>query len=187
MARDLTSGMIDEVDASQLSPIFLIKGEFDGGDVRFWSGYGEITFNSEVYTGSGNLLGIDSIDESQELVANGVTVTLNGVSSSLVSVAQNEDYSGRPLTVWFGCLSSTGAIISNPYMMFKGRMDVIVIEDDGETCSISVNVESDLIGLRDSKERRYTDEDQKAEYPGDRGFEFVALSQDVTLSWGVGV
>lgn len=187
MARDLTAGMIAEVDATSLSPIFLIKAEFDSGDVRFWTGYTDITWNMEVYTGSGHLLTINAVTETQELVANGVDVTLSGLPSSLVSLALSEDYQGRPLTIWFGCINeTTGQIVANPYMVFKGRMDVMVIEDDAETATITIANESDLIGLRDSKERRYTDEDQKAEYPGDKGFEFVSLAQDIALSWGAG-
>jgi hypothetical protein len=186
MARDLTAGMITEFEASSLSPIFLIKAEFDSGDVRFWTGYNEITFDSEIYTGSGTLLDIQEVTETQELVANSMDIVLNGIPSSLVSLALTEPYQGRPLSVWFGALDSSGAVVSDPYLVFKGKMDIMAIEDDGETAKIAVSSESDLIGLRDSKERRYTDEDQKAEYPGDKGFEFVALSQDITLSWGAG-
>jgi hypothetical protein len=186
MARDLTAGMITEVDASSLRPIFLIKAEFDSGDLRFWTGYGNITYDSETYVGSGQLLEIQQISETQELVANSVDVVLNGVPSSLVSTALSEDYQGRPLSIWFGALDENGAIVADPYLVFKGQMDVMEINDDGETATIAVTNESSLIGLRDNKERRYTDEDQKAEYPNDRGFEFVALSQDVELDWGAG-
>lgn len=187
MARDLTVGMITEIEASELKPLFLLKAEFDSGDVLFWTGYGQIVWNAETYTGAGNLLAIDQIAETQELVANGVNITLSGIPSSLVSLTLAEPYQGRPLTIWFACMDDSGTIVADPYMFFKGRMDIMVIEDDGETSKIEVAVENDLIALRDSKERRYTDEDQKAEYPDDRGFEFVATSQDITLSWGAGL
>lgn len=187
MARSMTSGMLTEISASELRPLFLIKAEFDSGDVLFWTGYGSIVWNSETYTGAGQLLAIDQVRETQELVAQGVDLTLSGIPQELVAIALAENYQGRPLTIWFGCLDSAGSVVDDPYMIFKGRMDVMVIEDDAETARIVVSSESDLIGLRDSKERRYTDEDQKAEYEGDRGLEFVALSQDVLLSWGAGL
>lgn len=187
MARDLTAGMITEIDATELSPIFLIKGEFDSGDLNFWTGYGEITWNSDIYTGSGTLLNINEVSETQELVANGVDLSLNGIPSSLVSLALSEDYQGRPLSIWFGALDSNGAVVSDPTLVFKGKMDIMVIDDNADDAIITVSCESDLIGLRDSKERRYTDEDQKSEYPNDRGFEFVSTSQDITLTWGAGL
>lgn len=187
MVRDLTAGMITEIDAKELRPLFLVKAEFTSGDVNFWTGHGEITYNSETYTGAGNLLDVSNLAETQELIANGVDVTLTGLPSSLVALALSEPYQGRPLTIWFGCLDGAGTLIADPYMIFKGLMDVMVIEDDAQTAKITVAAESSLIALRDSKERRYTDEDQKSEYPEDEGFAFVALSQDVTLSWGAGV
>jgi len=33
-------------------------------------------------------------------------------------------------------------------------------------------------------DRRYTNEDQQLDYPGDRGMEFVSSIQDVTIYWG---
>lgn len=186
MARDITAGVISELDAQELSPIFLIRAEFDSGDVNFWTGYGSLSYGGNTYTGSGHLLDIEGIRETQELVANGVDVTLSGLPTSLVALALSENYQGRPLTIDFAVLDSDAAIIADPYQCFKGRMDVMLIEDDGREAKITVTSESDLIGLRDNKERRYTDEDQQAEYPGDLGFEFVSLSQDVTLTWGAG-
>ena len=209
MARDLSAGLITAVDSTSLSPVFLIKAEFDGGDLRFWTGYNEVAFNGEIYQGSGELIQLQEVTETQELVANNVDISLNGIPATLVSTALAEDYQGRPISVYFGIfepsnttnlIDTWGLIddinlwddgdtkieITNAYLMFKGQMNVMSIEDNGETASILMSNESSLIGLRDSKERRYTDEDQKSEYPNDKGFEFVALSQDVELNWGQG-
>lgn len=59
-----------------------------------------------------------------------------------------------------------------------------VIDDDATTITISVTVESDLVDLERSKVRRFTDEDQKAIHPDDRGFEFVNRLQDTEITWG---
>lgn len=186
MARDITSGFETEIDAKNLAPIILIKAEFDSGDLRFWTGYGEITFNSEVYTGSGDLIKMNSVEETQSLSANNVAFELSGIPSSLVSIALSEDYQGRIITAWFGVLDNNGAIIADPYQIFSGYMDVMNIQDDGETATITVNSESELIILRESRERRYTPEDQKQDYPLDLGLDFVPLIQDVELTFGAG-
>jgi len=186
MARDITSGFQTEIEASTLSPIILIKAEFDSGDLRFWTGYNDITYDSEVYTGSGDLIKMERVSETQALSANGVSFELSGIPSSIVSIALSEDYQGRTITSWFGVLDASGAIISDPYQIFKGIMDTMVIADDGETAKVTVNSESELITLKESGERRYTPEDQKQDYPSDEGLDFVPIIQDIELSFGAG-
>lgn len=186
MARDITSGFQTEIEASVLRPIVLIKGEFDSGDLRFWTGYGELTFDSEVYTGSGDLVKMQRVEETQSLTANNVSFELSGIPSSIVSIALTEDYQGRPITAWFGVLDDNFSLIADPYQIFKGFMDVMTIADDGETATITVSSESELIVLKESKERRYTPEDQKQDYPNDLGLDFVPLIQDIELAFGAG-
>lgn len=187
MARDITSGFSTEISASRLKPILLFKAVFDSGDLRLWTGYGELNYNSEIYTGSGDLLKIAQLAETQELVANGASFELSGIPSSLVSIALNESYQGRPISCYFAVLDDANSIIADPYQVFSGLMDVMEIEDTGESAKIKVDAESDLITLRDADERRYTDEDQKSEYADDTGFSFVSRIQDIELTWGAGL
>ena len=84
MSRDLTSGVVTEVESEQLSPILLLKAEFDGGDLRLWSGVGDIIYNSETYTGAGNLLGISNISETTDIEARGAVFALTGIDSSII-------------------------------------------------------------------------------------------------------
>ncbi len=186
MARDITSGFQTEIEAKVLSPIILVKAEFDSGTLRFWSGYGEITFNGEVYTGSGDLLQMTSIEETQGLVANNVSFELSGIPSSLLAIALIEDYRNKPITAWFGTLDNAGAIINAPYELFSGVIDTMPTANDGDTGVITVNAESELLIMNESGERRYTDEDQKTDYEDDLGFEFVSILQDIELAFGAG-
>ena len=63
-------------------------------------------------------------------------------------------------------------------------MDTMGIEDTGDTANISLTAESRLIDLERSRERRYTSEDQKIDYPNDKGLEFIADLQDKEIVWG---
>jgi len=185
MSRNLSAGMITEVTASQLKPAILVKAEFDSGDVLLWSGVGQITYNAEVYTGAGGLLGISEMRETTNIEAQGATFQLTGIDSSLLSIALSEPYQGRPVTCFFACLNSSGAIISTPITLFKGRMDVLQIDESGETSTLTMQSENKLIDLKDSKVKRYTSEAQKQQYPDDLGLDFVASLQDKELTWGV--
>ncbi len=183
MTRELTAAMVTEVSADSLSPIFFVKFEFDSGDIRFWSGLGDKTFNSEIYTGSGDLLTIAPPEETQKLKATNANFTLSGIPSSIISLALSEDYQGRFVSFWFAMLDSSGAIVADPFLQFKGRMDVMAIQDEGDTATITVSAESVLVDLERPRERRYTDEDHKLDNPGDPFFEFVPglAEKEITL------
>lgn len=184
MSRDLTAGVETETTALQVKPVLLMKGEFDGGDVNLWTGYGEKTWNGDIYTGAGHLLGVSGVEEALGVEARGMQFTLTGIDSALLSAALTENYQGRPVTVWMGFLNSSDAIITDPFIIFRGRMDVIQIDENGQSATIGLRAENRLIDLKRVKVRRYTPEDQKAEYSGDLGCDYVASLQETELAWG---
>lgn len=178
MSRNLTSAMQTEVAGNKVRPLVLVKFEFDSGDLRLWNGYRPLTFNAEVYTGSGNLLEVSGVQETQALKAAGVTFTLSGIDAAAISVAMDEDYQGRPVTLWFGAMDASDNIIGDAFRQFQGFLDVMTPVDDGLTATISVTAENELVDLERPRLRRCTDEDQELDYPGDRFFEFVPGLQE---------
>jgi hypothetical protein len=76
------------------------------------------------------------------------------------------------------------ALVTSPYLTFRGLVDSAEISDSGDTATIAVQVESRLIELEKTPGRNYSLEDHKLEYSDDKFFEFVPSIQDVTISWG---
>lgn len=177
MARDLHADYITSITGKKIYPVLLFKGEFDSGDLNLWTGVGTIDWNGVTYTGSGNILEVTAVSEVQDLKASGVQFTLTGVSSSIVSIALTEDYQNRDVSVWFALMES-GAIKADPFLLFKGKMDVMTIDEAMETATVILNAENILIDLERPNESRYTDEDQQKRFPGDKGLEFVASLQE---------
>lgn len=185
-SRGLTSGMATAAAAKVIRPFLLVKLAFDSGDLNLWTGYGDLSWGGDTYTGAGDLLGMEAIEETAEVRSTGVALQLSGVPSSLISLALNEDYQGRPATLWLGAFDASGAIISDPYQLFKGAMDVMEPVDEGDTARFTLMVESRLIDLRKPRPRRYTAEDQKITFPDDKGFDQVTAIQNVEIVWGRG-
>jgi len=184
MTRSLSNDMQDVTTATLVRPIILVEAEFDSSDVLIWSGIGDLTWDSKTWTGTGQLLRVDAMEESVEMRAVGTKVTLSGIPSELLSIALQEDYQGRQLSVYLGAFDDSGAVIASPVVVFKGRMDIMTISEAGDTASIEVSVENRLIDFERPRERRFTSEDQKIEYPNDKGFEFVSTIQDKEIVWG---
>jgi hypothetical protein len=189
MSRALSAEMLAVATADIVRPIYLVKAEFDSTppedrNLYLWSGFGDLTFNGKNYLGVGNLLSISAVDESTDLTATGASIVLSGIQSPLLAIARDEDYQGRPITIYLGALDDTGDLIASPTVLFSGFMDVMTIAEAGETSTISVTAENKLIAFDRSYVRRYTAEDQKIDYPNDMGFEFVAKIADQEIIWG---
>lgn len=190
--RDLTAAVQAALQQGTIRPALFYEGEFvtagspseEPAFLRMWSGIGTISWNGYDWTGAGNLASFSPIDETRELQAKGFTVGLSGMPSSLISTMLSAVRQGKPGTIWLAFFEADGSMIADPYKLARGLFDVSVIEDNGETCSISVQYESRLINLERPRLRFYTTEDQKIDYPTDRGFEFVAALQDKTILWG---
>lgn len=139
---------------------------------------------AEDYVGAGDLLSISEIAESADLTANGASVTLTGLKTSLIQTARDEDYQGRKMTIALGAMNETADVIATPAIMFTGFMDVMTINDGGQYSTINVTCENKLIAFERSNRRRNTDGDQRIDYPTDEGFSFVTSIQELDLYWG---
>jgi len=184
MSRSLGTDFTNSLSADELQPFFAVEMNFSSGVLRLWGGYGDLTIDGDTYTGSADFLQISTIDETSEIRATGITVGLSGIPASLIATALTEDYQGRDITLYFGTLDTTGAINDTPYVVFKGRMDLMSVQENGDFCNINITGESRLIDLEIAREFRYTSEDQKIEYPADKGLEFIADLQNKEIIWG---
>lgn len=184
MSRTLTGAMQSLMTAEVVRPILFVECDFDTAPLYLWNGVGNLAYDSKTYIGAGTLLNVGAIGESSELTANGTTVTLSGIGSALTQVARDEDYQGREIIIKLGAMNETGDVIADPVILFSGFMDVMTINEGGELSSIAVTAENRLIAFDRSKIRRYTDQDQKIDYPNDKGFEFVSSIQQMDIKWG---
>lgn len=184
MARDITSSVQTASEAQVVRPAWAAEVEISGGFIRAWSGSGDITVGGEVYTGVGSLGGISEVEETEDLRATGITISLTGVDPVYLSAALQSIRQGLPARVYLLLLDSSRAVIADPISIWSGFTDVPEIVEGGDTATISISVESRLLELERSGTSRYTDEEQQRLWPGDRGFEFVPALQDAEVKFG---
>ena len=177
--RDISTALSDKFLGKEVDLFVAVELMFDSGALRIWSGIGDKSIGGQTYTGTGSLLSVGGIEESDGLSAPGASISLSGVDSSLVSLAIQEPYQNRDCRILLG---SGGDF----FEIFSGFMDVMTIEDNGETCIINLTVESRLIILDRKIPLRYTQETQNSLYPGDTFFSTVASLQDKKVDWKMG-
>lgn len=182
--RDLTSGMQLEVLEGTVRPAWLVRMVFDSGTLYVWSGEGDLEWGGNTYTGVGHLGSISDIVETSELRAEGIALTLTGIPSANIGLALADARQGKEVDVWFALLGADLVPVEDPFLAFSGFTDVPTIEDGPEYSTITFTCESRLIDLERPRHRRYTNEDQQSDYPGDRGFEHVAHVAGGGLVWG---
>lgn len=180
MSRDLFTGLSNALDDEVMYPFLALSMEFDSDDLNLWTGYGDLTVNGKTYSGAGTLMSVSPVEESSLIQVNGVSVTLSGISSNVLSLALSEPYQGRKATLYFGIQND----LSDLAEIFSGYMDQLSIEEAGETCTVAMSIENKLIDLERPRTRRYTNEDQRSRYSDDKGFKFVESIQDQPVIWG---
>lgn len=183
MSRTVPAALLTALDGDEIEVFYAVDLAFDSGNIRLWTGYGDKTINSQTYTGSGNLLTIDGLEEVSDLSARGTTLTLSGLSSTILTYALTEEYQGRLVTIYWG-------VGTNTVEIFRGYMDKMTIQDAGETSTISLTVESRLIALERANVRRYTRESHAAVRTAkgltgsDTFFDWTTQLQDRQIVWG---
>jgi hypothetical protein len=184
MARDLPVAVASAITQPVVPLAFFAELQFASGTVRMWSGFGTKSWNGQNWSGAGDFGGLSPVDESTEVRAAGLAFTLSGIPSNSIALALGDSYRGRPCKLWMAILDDAEAIVG-AHQIFAGRMDVMKIDDTGETATISVQAESRLVDLRRPRSLRYTDAEQQRLFAGDVGLEYVAKLAEKPLFWGV--
>ena len=188
MSRSITTAFNNALTSQVVRPLLAVELEFSTGTLRFWNGYGDITMtaggSSNTFTGLGDLMGVSAVSESDQVEAIGATLSLTGIKSSLISAALSANYTNRNASIFLGLFDTNKSVIADVYTLFKGKMDIMKIDEGAESATIVLNLENRLIALDRPKERRYTHEDQQLSFSGDLGFEFVPDLQDKEIIWG---
>ncbi len=150
--------------------------------VRLWTGIGDKTINSQVYTGAGDMLSISGIDEAQDLGMSGITIGF-AMNSTFLANFTNRDYQGLDVEVYLVFTDSSNVVLDTmPY--FSGYTDQLSFRQSGDTANLTLKAENKLIKFSKSSLLRYNAQDQKRYHSTDTGFDRVATIQDQKVLWG---
>jgi len=182
MSRDIAAAISGALDDSIVSPLFAVELLFDSPNIiRLWTGIGDLVYDGDTYTGSGNLLSISTVEEVSDISARGAKIVLSGIPSEVISLALATPYQGRVCNIYFGVTVDGTSTFSS---IFSGYMDTMNISNSAETSTVQISVENKLIDLERTRVRRWSSAFQKSLYPNDKGFDFVEDLQDKEVFWG---
>ncbi|MEN9806090.1 MAG: hypothetical protein RL756_598 [Pseudomonadota bacterium] len=185
--KSLSIAQQSALDASHVVPVVFAQIDFASGNVqRYCTAGASIAWNGYTWLGTGGLVNIEPIRETGSIESVGLRLTMSGVPSTLVSLALQGEFQGRPVTLWLALLDANGALIGTPITEYAGRLDTMTIVDGADSATISVTVESEMASLMGASVRRHTDADHQKDYPGDKIFAFVAQMKERALPFPSG-
>ncbi len=186
MARTVDAALLAALQAKTVGLAFLFEGFFAGNTVRFWSGIGVLLWNGVNWYGAGELIALGPAQETAEMKAVGVSITLSGIPPDLLGMVFLELRQGQRVNVYIAALDTqTQVMIGTPCIYFSGRVDVAQIDDAADTASITLQVENRFVDFEKQRSLFYTPATQALFYPGDTGFAQVAALQDQKIFWGI--
>ena len=182
MSRGLSASNQTEVDSTHLEEVGLVKLEFDTPVYLHW-GIGTITFDSNAYLGVGDYGSSGGARESENLGPLTMTYTFSALDATLLSEAMDSGDFGDVITEYIGYRQDDGTLVADPWIANKGTFDHASVSI-GNDNSITIIAQHDLAVLDEISGRKFSDEDQQAEYTSDVGLEHVVDAEFVSLTWG---
>lgn len=175
MARALTAAMIAQLDALQLRPGHLFECYFDDETVYSTDFFTSVSWGGHTYLALGDLLDFDGIDETLEMRAAQVRISLSGVDPAWVSRVLSKNYLNRRLVVRKATLDAAWSVIVDPGVIFDGQMKKPQIAEDpaAGTCQVVITASHAASDINNPAGRRTNDRVQQLFFPGDGLFKYA--------------
>lgn len=183
MSRGFSQTIIDALSTENFRLALFVQLDFSSTQIYANSTVLDITWGGQTWLGLSDVADLDAIREDTQTKAANLNLTLAGIPRTLVNASINETYQGRPVNIYLGLLNADYTLMEDPSLIWAGRMDTMATTL-GETATIVLKCESNLVDWARPKIRRYTDSEQQARYPGDLGLQFINKMKDVELTWG---
>jgi hypothetical protein len=153
MTRGLTANMVTAAQAASGEIFYLYELEFSGGTLRYTTAPNDMSWDGQTWVSIGGHLRFEGVKESRDLTGQSVRVILDGVNQAVISALLGQNYIGRTAKIYLGHIASTGAITTDPYLLFSGYLNSAfrVEEQPNETCRVSTSLVSFLARFKQQR------------------------------------
>lgn len=185
MSRNFDSATDAELDSSDLRLGMFLKITFRSDTSYVSTLPCDFTWGGQLWTGKGSEGKVSVIEDGIDVQARGITVSLSGIDSSLLSESLTDIKLGASAKLYLGFFQPDALVlVTDPIVLFAGVVDQPSITMANDKVEISLAIESSLIRLQRSCNLMLTPADQKINYPDDTGVDQVPLLAWQALKWG---
>ena len=185
MSRGIAANNSTEATSPVALPVTFVKLEFDSvnGVQYVHNSLGTITWGGNDWLGVGDLGEIGVIQEGEEVSPYKLTLTLSGLDATIMDETTNQNYYGRPVSIYVGfLLQDTHVLTADPDLYWSGKIDAMAA-NLGSVNSVQLTAESDLAIFDKANGALYTDSNLQEEFPGDLFFQYLPQIKDLKLRW----
>lgn len=166
----------------------LVHMDFRDSPIRFWTGWGMLEAAGHTWKGLGQLVSIEGLQQATGTVAPETTFTLSGVDPDIVALtaAASDRAVGRRVRVWMQIFSVDGGDtpVDEPFVIWTGTMDRPRFTAEGSGLrQVSITANNLMTRRNSPPHGMYTDRDQQARYPGDKGLERIPELVSKQVRW----
>lgn len=164
-----------------------VENQFNDATSYNWTGLGSIDLAGHTWIGTGELVKIGALQFGADDAAPGLTMTLSGVNPDFIKEARTlPSVHGLEQFIYLQFFDEDDLQpIGDLYELDRRFLDVIGYSIQGPgVASISLSSESEWTGLNTASYQDWSNADQTALFPGDRGLEYIAeLIYGQRLGW----
>lgn len=172
---------------------WLVEMMLSTGPLRFTTWGSNVTFDGNNYLAFGSLCDVGQLSESEDTSNSKMTLRFSLVDTSVIAmVLTNVDvYRGKEVLMYLQLFDETYQPDGAATLRWKGYMDKASISREpmsgaGEGSKGKIEIQCSRAGMPRSRNKdglRLTDAQQKAEFPGDRGLEYVTKLIEQPTLW----
>jgi hypothetical protein len=176
LVRNVDPALLAALSAPVFFPIILVYLDWPNAPVRVHSNVGQVSFDSQTWSGVGNFGDMTIPEEAKGLASQSAELRLVGLPDELDAYL-DDPIRNRAAKVWFGAVTErTGnVLLAPPAEVFSGYMDamrdVTAVDDQGLTRGVILTVAQGP-SQRARAEVYHTYEDQITAFPGDTAGRF---------------
>ena len=186
MTRSLTTAVKTELATNDIRPIHLITIGFSSPvnitDCSFPL-TSSVSGSSVTYSASDFILGLSNFTEETELSKSSIGLSLSGADQTFISTVLNENVINDSVDIYRGFLDSSNAIISDPFLLYKGQIDEFAIQETDTESTVSLSIVSHWADFEKKNGRKTNNTSQQRFFSTDVGMDFSSQTvQDI--KWG---
>tara|TARA_R100001440_G_scaffold70651_1_gene93155 strand:+ start:765 stop:1313 length:549 start_codon:yes stop_codon:yes gene_type:complete len=181
MPRSLSNSLLTQLANPTNTFCFLL--EINTSTVfRITDNQFDVTYDSNTYTSSGEIISVDTTPETGELKVEEISLELSNINSTFISVFDNQLYTDKVVNIYLGFFDSNDSFI-DAFTYFSGNIKNVEVDESKTDSKITVTCSNHWSNWNLKQGRHFTDESQQLAFTSDKGLEYAHVTK-ANIRWG---
>lgn len=183
----LTQDAKDALDNQTAMMAYLAEFDFTTGFERYWSGTWPLSYDGQTWLGVGGMGRVGAVESNDDIRPKQLELELLGIplDNMRAGTLRAPQYKGRAARWIFALLdpdANPQVVYAKTMHYYMDTLDYVAAPEGG---GVRVTLEHESTYAARGSVRRYSNQDQTNEFPGDRGFEYLSyLASGRSIRWG---